>query len=176
MSARLLAAVLIALTLSACGSPLPNRDPVGERFPKVQGASLEGESITLPDALAGKPAVLLVGYVQNTQFDLDRWILGLLQAGTPVQLLEVPTIDGLVPGMIANTINEGMRGGIPEEDWGSVVTVYDDAEAIVNFTGNTRPQNGRIFLLDASGTVRWFHDRGYSASVLLKLDELARSL
>lgn len=176
MSTRFIAASLLALMLTACGSPIPNRDPTGEGFPSVQGRSLEGESVSLPDALAGEPAVLLVGYVQNAQFDLDRWILGLLEAETPVKLLEIPTIKGLVPGMIANTIDEGMRGGIPEEDWGSVVTVYDDASAILNFTGNTRPQNGRILLLDADGTVRWFHDRGYSAGMLLQLDELARTL
>jgi len=46
----------------------------------------------------------------------------------------------------------------------------------VAFTGETRPQNGRILLLDADGVVRWFHDRGYSAGVLLQLDAAARAL
>lgn len=176
MSPRLLAALVLTVAVLGCGSPLPNRDPTGERFPSVRGTALSGEAVALPEDLAGEPAVLLVGYVQNAQFDLDRWILGLLQAETPVRLLEVPTIDGLVPGMIAGSIDAGMRRGIPEEDWGTVVTVYDDAADIVTFTGETRPANGRVLLLDADGVVRWFHDRGYSAGVLLKLDAAVRAL
>jgi len=176
MSPRRLAVFALMFLVLGCGSPLPNRDPTGERFPSVRGTALSGDAVALPADLAGAPAVLLVGYVQNAQFDLDRWILGLLQAETPVRLLEVPTIDGLVPGMIANSIDSGMRRGIPEEDWGTVVTVYDDAASIVAFTGETRPQNGRILLLDADGVVRWFHDRGYSAGVLLQLDAAVRAL
>ena len=38
------------------------------------------------------------------------------------------------PGMAADWIDSGMRRGIPSEDWGSVVTVYRDADAIGAFT------------------------------------------
>lgn len=164
------------LLLLACSSPIPNRDPVGQAFPRVQGKSLEGEAMTLPDDLAGAPAILLVGYVQDTQFDLDRWLLGLLDSGTPVRILEVPTIPGLVPGLFSDSIDSGMREGIPSEDWSLVVTVYGDGDAIVELTGNTSPRNTRVLLVDGDGIVRWFHDRGYSARVMLELDEEARAL
>jgi hypothetical protein len=171
-----LAALAAVVALGACASPVPNRDPVGQAFPQVQGESLAGEAMTLPDDLAGAPAILLVGYVQEAQFDLDRWLLGLLDSGTPVRLLEVPTIPGLVPGLFSDSIDAGMREGIPSEDWSLVVTVYGDGDAIVDLTGNTSPRNTRVLLLDADGVVRWFHDRGYSARVMLELDERARAL
>lgn len=177
MSPRLLTVLLALLLASSCASSIPRRSPLGERFPSVAGTSLAGDEVRLPDDFAGAPVVLLVGYEMKTQFDLDRWILGLLQAGTPVALVEVPTIPGLLPGAFAGKIDQGMQSGIPSEDWGSVVTLYrGDASAVAAFTGNEGPRNGRVLLLDRQGVVRWFHDRGYSGSTLLALDRVARGL
>jgi monofunctional biosynthetic peptidoglycan transglycosylase len=143
----------------------------------VSGSSLEGEAVALPADLEGRPAILLAGYVQKSQFDLDRWLLGLVQAGTPVQLYEIPTVKGLVPRMISGTIDDGMRSGIPDEDWGSVVTLYgDSAERVVAITGAPKDRNGRVFLLDAEGRIVWYHDRGYSAGRMNELDAAARAL
>jgi hypothetical protein len=179
-STRLVAGALAAgalLLLTACSSRTPRRDPVGETFPAVTGESLAGEEILLPAALAGAPAVLLCGYVQDAQFDADRWLFGLLQAGTPAQIREVPTIPGLFPTLLAGTIDEGMRSGIPSEDWASVVTVYGgDAAKIVALTGDERPRNIRVLLLDAEGRVLWMHDRGFSAGKMLELDRAVRAL
>ena len=172
----LLASLLMSagLALGACSSPIPRRDPVGETFPTVAGESLEGEAIQLPsDVLEpGRWTVLLVGYVQDAQFDADRWLVGLGMADAPVIVREVPTIRGLFPRMIGNTIDAGMRKGIPSEDWSSVVTVYGDASAIAEFTGTEGPRNIRVLLLDDSGVVRWFHDRGFSAGSLLRMLDL----
>lgn len=173
----LLLATAVFLSSTSCSATIENRDPLGARFPDVSGEGLDGRTWHLPEDLAGEPAILLVGYVQEAQFDLDRWLLGLLQAGTPGRVLEVPTVDGFVPGLIDDRIDAGMRSGIPSEDWGSVVTIYrSDARRVVEATGNERPRNGRIVLLDGQGRVAWFHDRGYSAQRLLELDARARSL
>ncbi|MEM6731081.1 MAG: hypothetical protein AAF658_05970 [Myxococcota bacterium] len=161
--------ILGLVALCACASPVKNRNPVGEAFPSVRGNALSGERYRLPEDLAGQPTLLLVAYDQGTQFDVDRWLLGLLQSGIELRLFEVPTIEGWVPGLLETTIDDGMRAGIPDEDESLVITVYDDAEQIVRFTGNERKRNARAILLDAEGRVRWFHDEGYSARVLLEL-------
>ncbi|MFT7669804.1 MAG: hypothetical protein ACI8X5_002511 [Planctomycetota bacterium] len=167
-------AVAIALFMSSCQTTVPNRDPLGDRFPDVMGESLEGKAVALPLA---EPSVLLLGYVQDAQFDADRWLVGLLQVTPPVQILEIPTVAGLFPRLISDTIDGGMRKGIPSEDWKSVVTVYgSDASDIVDLTGNELPRNIRVLLLDSEGKVRWFHDRGFSASKLLELGQAASQL
>ncbi|MBT6178154.1 MAG: hypothetical protein HOI23_12985 [Deltaproteobacteria bacterium] len=176
MYMRLIGLVAVLVLAQACSSTIVNREPVGESFPNVRGQSLAGEQFLIPGDFKGAPVILLIGYKQRTQFDLDRWILGLVQLGTPVRIIEVPTIKGLVPGLFANQIDNGMRKGIPEEDWGSVVTVYDEAAPIVAFTGNENASNGRIVLLDENGQVAWFTDRGYSAGQVKELDTLVRSL
>jgi hypothetical protein len=167
-----IAGVLLCGALPGCGSFVANRNPLGETFPTVEGTSLKGETRTLPAHYAGKPVLFIVGYVQKAQFDADRWILGVLQAGLPVKVVEVPTIDGLFPRLLASTIDDGMREGIPSEDWEDVVTVYDDASRIVEFTGNDMSRNVRVMLLDAQGKVVWFHDRGYSPRLPLEIARL----
>ena len=160
----------VALTaLVACAST-PNRNPVGETFPIVQGKSLAGKPYKLPEAFQGSPTVLLIAYDQNAQFDVDRWLLGLLQSKTDVKLYEVPTVANWVAGRFGEQIDSGMRSGIPKEDWSVVVTVYDDGDKVVAWTGDTNGRNARVVLLDASGKAVWFHDRGYSARVMMELD------
>ena len=169
--------LLCALLLSGCRSALPNRDPLGRALPSVTGEALDGREWRLPEDLAGRPAVLLVGYEQRAQFDADRWLFGLLQAETPARLLEVPTIPGLFGRALAGTIDSGMRSGIPHEDWGTVVTLYGDAAARMKaFTGTENGRNMRVLVLDEHGVVRWSHDRGFSAAKCLELDRLVRSI
>lgn len=170
---RRLALLLVwGAVLAACSEPIPNRDPTGEVFPSITGESLAGQPVELPADLAGQPAILIVGYLQEAQFDIDRWLMGLIQAGVAVPILEVPTIPGLVPTLASDWIDDGMRSGIPREDWAIVVTLYGAAaEPVADLTGTTNGRLARVILLDSSGRVAWFHDRGYSASRALELRE-----
>ena len=103
-------------------------------------------------------------------------VLGLKQLKTPIGIAEIPAIQGLVPRVIKSRIDQGMRNGIPEEDWGIVISVYKDAEKIARFLGNNNPRNVRVVLLDDAGEVRWFHDRGFSADRAMELDAQVRKL
>lgn len=194
MTARSFQVLFLTLTLSfaACSSSEPRRDPTGETFPAVSGTSLDGKAFSIPGDFAGEPLLLLVGYQQNTQFDIDRWLLGLTmyfdghewvadatnpgRSPKPPRLYEVPTLPGLAPSLFAGRIDEGMRSGIPSEDWGSVITVYGDGGAIAKFTGTENGLPGRVLLLDARGKVVFFHDRGYSIGAMKKLLEALRAL
>ena len=172
----LVVSILGALALfQGCSSTTPNADPTGKLFPAVEGTSLEGRSHRVPDDFRGRKLLLLVGYVQDAQFDIDRWLLGLMQAQVPVDVRELPTIEGMVPRMIGNQIDSGMRRGIPEEDWGAVITVYGDASEIVDLTGNENPRNARVLLLDEEGRIIWFHDRGYSPRLIMEIQKLCTS-
>ncbi len=164
-----LAACLVLLSTVACSTTWPRRDPTGETFPTVTGTSLAGDEVRLPETGAGAPLLLLIGYEQETQFDLDRWLLSLDQLGWRERTLELPTIPGMMPRLFSGYIDGGMRRGIPQEDWAGVVTVYGDAAAIAAFTGNEDGLPGRVLLLDANGVVRFFHDRGFSVGTLNRL-------
>lgn len=167
--------ILIAL-LSGCTAHYPNQNIEGTVFPDVSGTSLEQQIVKLPEAVLGKPALFLIGYKQNSQFDIDRWLIGLDMKEVDVVAYELPTIAGMFPRMFSTQIDEGMRRGIPKELWGGVITIYQDGERIQEFTGNEKPNNARVVLLDDKGKIIFFYDRGFSVTALNNMIERLSSI
>ena len=118
----------------------------------------------------------MIGYEQNSQFDIDRWFIGLDMKEVDIVAYELPTIAGMFPRMFSPFIDEGMRKGIPKELWGGVITIYKDGDKVQAFTGNQNPNNARAVLVDANGKVVYFHDRGFSVSALNQLIETLNKL
>ena len=164
--------IIAALLLSACSTSYPNQSITGQDFPSVTGQTLENESMALPEDLQGKLSLLLIGYKQDSQFDIDRWLIGLDMTQTQVAVYEVPTIQGLFPRMFSPLINNGMRAGIPKPLWKGVVTIYKDGDQVQAFTGNENPNNTRVVLLNAQGKVIYFYDQGFSVDALNQLRAL----
>jgi hypothetical protein len=149
---------------------------IGQSLPSFRGESLDGRMVQFPEEVRGRPHLLLVAYVQEAQFDVDRWVLGVLQAKAPVSVLELPTISSLGAQLAKGFINRGMKQGIPREDWASVVTVYGDAEVLRSHVGEIPGNNACVLLVDSEGVVRWAHRDGYSPRELLELVSVAQDL
>ena len=161
--------ILISIMLFGCSTTYVNRNPVGENFPTVNGQTLSEEERELPAYFKDSIVVLLLGYKQDSQFDIDRWLIGLDMTETKIKAYEIPTIQGLIPRMFKSSIDNGMRKGIPKELWGGVITIYGDGATVQEFTGNQNPNNARVLLLDKDGKVIYFHDRGFSVQALNEL-------
>ncbi|AEP30715.1 hypothetical protein [Brumicola nitratireducens] len=173
---RLFSLLVISLFLGGCASyDYPSQVTVGEKMVKASGESLEGETVVMPNDFTGQQTLLLFGYVQDSQFDIDRWLIGLDMTETQVAVYEIPTIKGMLPRMFKTFIDSGMRKGIPKELWKGVVTVYDDGDKLQRYTGNQNPNNARVMLLDASGHVLYFYDRGFSVEALNGVKALIKS-
>lgn len=149
---------------------------VGQAFPSVSGETLAKQTVSIPNDFKGSYTLLLIGYKQNTQFDIDRWFIGLDMTKTQVNVYELPTIQGLFPRMFSTMIDNGMRAGIPKPLWKGVITIYQDGDTIQAFTGNENPNNARVVLLDAHGVIVYMYDSGFSVKALNELREaLAQS-
>lgn len=171
------ALLVTSLLLSACGTSVPTPANIqNSQFPTVQGKNLKGETIVIPQHFHGKPTLVLVGYTQKAQFDIDRWILGALQVDLGTEIVELPTIAGMMPQMVQGFIDNGMRKGIPQSDWASVVTIYEDASKIIAVLGNDRPQSAYVVLLDKDGRIAWSTNIGYSPNQILKLKKLVAKM
>jgi hypothetical protein len=166
MFMKKIATLLILVLLAGCASTYPNQDPTGQQFPSVSGQSLEKQDITMPAYFAGRQTLLLIGYVQDSQFDIDRWLIGLDMTRTMVDVYELPTIAGMAPRMFSTFIDEGMRRGIPKELWKGVITIYEGGDMVQQLTGNQNPNNARVILLDPRGKIIHFYDRGFSVAAL----------
>jgi len=161
--------VLITLSVVGCSTTYTNRNPVGEIFPTVSGESLEKIEIEMPQYFNGSKVILLLGYKQDSQFDIDRWLIGLDQTETKVKVYELLTIQVLFQRMFSTFIDNGMRKGIPKELWGGVITIYRDGSVIQEFTGNENGNNARVLVIDENGKVIYFYDRGFAVSALNQL-------
>ena len=124
----------------------------------------------------GRFIVTVRGKAAHAGLNPEKGISAILELSHVVQALFA--LNDPEKGVTVNvgTIDGGMRRGIPEEDWGLVVTVYGDAEQIARFTGNADSLPGRIVLLDESGEVAFFHDRGYSVGTLRRLQAALTTL
>jgi hypothetical protein len=129
--------------------------------------------LVVPSKLDGKAPTVLV--VHKSQLDIDRWLIGLDQTNTQVAVYEIPTIKGMFPQMFSTVFDNAMREGIPKEIWKGVITVYEDGERVQKYTGNLKPKNARVFLLNAQGEVIHFYDRGFSVNALNALREKLKS-
>jgi hypothetical protein len=163
------------MLLSGCSSQYPNSDLVGQQLPSVTGESLASEQVNIPEDFAGKQTLLLFAYKQDSQFDIDRWLIGLDMTSTKVDVYEIPTIQGMFPRMFSTFIDNGMRSGIPKELWKGVITVYGDGEIVQKFTGNQQANNARVVLLNKSGEIVFFYDRGFSVKALNAVREFVKS-
>ena len=162
-------ALLIVITflfLNGCSGNYPNRTPLGETFPSVTGTALTNDTMKMPEDFPKEKILLLIGYVQDSQFDIDRWLIGLDMTKTEVVVYELPTIAGMFPRMFQTQIDNGMRKGIPKEIWGGVVTIYKDGETIQKMTGNENPNNARVMLLNEEREIIYFYDRGFAVAAL----------
>ncbi|GHF00248.1 hypothetical protein [Thalassotalea profundi] len=161
--------ILLIAFLTGCSTNYVNQNITGKKFPSISGQTLEQQKLKIPEDFNDKFTLLLVGYKQNSQFDIDRWLIGLDMTNTQVPVYELPTIQGLFPKMFSTIIDNGMRAGIPKPLWKGVVTVYQDGEKVQAFTGNTNPNNARVILLDDDGTIVYFYDDGFSVDALNQL-------
>jgi cytochrome oxidase Cu insertion factor (SCO1/SenC/PrrC family) len=166
---RIFLLTLFLSALSACSTNYPNKQISGQYFPSVSGQTLEKNKINIPKDFKNKTTLLLLGYTQNSQFDIDRWLIALDMTKTNVATYEIPTIQGLFPRMFSTTIDNGMRSGIPKSLWKGVVTVYKDGGIIQAFTGNDAPNNARVILINTNGKIIYFYDQGFSVDALNNL-------
>lgn len=164
--------LLLVLLLNSCANyEYPSQVSIGDKMIEATGESLEGKTVVMPQDFSGQETLLLFGYKQDSQFDIDRWLIGLDMTQTQVAVYEIPTIQGMLPRMFSGFIDSGMRKGIPKQLWKGVVTVYADGDKVQRFTGNLNPNNARVMLLNKEGTIVYFYDQGFSVEALNEVRE-----
>lgn len=166
---RLIFLLFFISLVSACSTNYPNQDITGQSFPAISGQTLEKNTVNIPEDFNEDFTLLLIGYVQNAQFDIDRWLIGLDMTNTNVAAYELPTIQGMFPKMFSTVINNGMRAGIPKPLWKGVITIYKDGDTVQALTGNERPNSARVVLLNNNGDIVYFYDGGFSVDALNNL-------
>lgn len=167
-----------SLVLASCRhQPLGLRDQA-ERirtpyFPTITAENLNRERVTLPDDLAGNPALVLIAYKRQQQTNVNTWLdrMDEIEAAIPgVQIIETPTISSGTWGWMAGFIDGGMRSGIPDpEARARTITLYTDVSLFNQALNIESTDTIYAVLLDAEGEVVGKVEGDFSEDKLMKL-------
>jgi len=162
----------LILSVGACSSYTYNSQvAIDEPLINASGETLDGTPVDFPKDFAGRPTILLFGYVHKSQFDIDRWLIGLSMTKTEAPIYELPAIKNPIARLFSDRFDDAMREGIPREIWSDVITIYADGDKVQRYTGNVKPKNARVFVIDENGVVKYFYDRGFSVAALTELKD-----
>jgi hypothetical protein len=152
--------VLIAVLLSG-SSFAKNPDA---RLPVITGKDLNGTSWLVPAGLPGDRTLVLVGFEESQQQDIDIWTQGLgLKAPTnTIPWVEMPLIQN--PGMLMRWfINTGMQSGIKDLRIRSHVwTAYTDKKTFMRSCGMVSDESIFAMVVNRSGQLLSIERGAYS--------------
>ena len=134
---------------------------IGDPFPRLEAEFLTGRKAVLPDAAAGKSALVMMGFTYDSRFAVEKWAEHLrpeMAANDKVTFFEVPVIGGM--GRMAKWfIDSGMRKGTPKELHENVITVYGGVDRWKKAMGFSKAQEHAAYLalLGPDGRVVWMY-------------------
>ena len=146
---------------------------VGDVFPRLEAEFLTGRKAVLPDAAAGKSALVMMGFTYDSRFDVEKWAEQVRRefgANDKVTFFEVPVIGGM--GRMAKWfIDAGMRKGTPKELHENVITVYGGVDRWKQTMGFSKAQEDAAYvaLLGPDGRVQWMHRGGFTEEAMTAL-------
>ena len=66
----------------------------------MQGESLDKQQVEIPTGFEADYSLLLIGYKQDSQFDIDRWLIGLDMTNVTIPTYELPQLRGWLPACL----------------------------------------------------------------------------
>ncbi len=134
------------------------KSPAMLRFPRLAARDLDGRAITLPDAFAGSPNLVLVTFRREQQSTVDSWISWFDTISTThpgFRCYEVPVLAtrwSPARRFIDSGMARAVRG---QEARRRTLTVYTDVRRVTDALAIDSTGTVAVLLVDADGGVRW---------------------
>jgi len=158
---------LLALGMAASGIPSNGEATAvkpGARLPVVTGKDLNGKAWKAPADFPGGRTLVILGYEQEQQKEIDTWTaaLGLTRRGNQLPWVEMPVIDD--PGVVMRwIIDTGMQRGIPDREIRSHVwTVYTERKAFLESCGIESVDAIHVLVVTREGEVLAMESGAYT--------------
>ena len=123
------------------------------KLPKIEGESLAGHQVVLPDEAAGKVAVLVFGFTKASKGPTSAWANKLLaDFGTQPEfvLYQLPVLED-VPRLIRGMVISGMKRGVPENKRDHFVPVLRQEAELKKFVHYNEPDDAYLVVLSRAG-------------------------
>lgn len=128
-----------------------------QQIPRVEEDNLAGNKIVLPDAAAGKVAVLVLGFTRASKTPTRAWAQK-IEAGlgkTPgFELYSLPVLESL-PHMVRGMVISGMKHDVPESQRDHFVPVLHNEAQWKTLVNYSEPDDAYLIVLDRSGKIAY---------------------
>ena len=131
--------------------------PLGSRLPKTEGETASEKPIVLPDAAAGRVAVLIVGFSKKSSEVTERWENRVFQdygAGSQVAIFRVAVLES-APRLLRGFIRGRIEKNIPKGRRDSFVLLFHGEAEWKDLVHFADPDGAYLMVLDVNGTIRW---------------------
>ncbi|MCL5735243.1 MAG: hypothetical protein M1274_06570 [Actinobacteria bacterium] len=149
------------------------------RFPNVSARNLEGGKVEVPGDLTGAANLLVLASSREHQHPVETWLPRLSALKEDFPKLETWRLVVLPRGyrFMRGAIEGGLRAGVTDRVARQRTLVsFIDLDDLRRPLGLPDMVDIHLYLLDASGTVRWEGRAGYSPAALSGLTAVLAGL
>jgi len=142
---RLLCVFILCAPVFAQATPLPT----------VEGESLAGSKVVLPDAAKGKVAILIFGFTKASKESTKAWadrIRGDFGTQSGFTLYDLPVLES-VPGFIRGMVISSMKEGVPENQRDHFVPILKNESDLKKLVSYKESDDAYLVLLDTTGQI-----------------------
>ena len=123
----------------------------GQELPRIEGKNLLDRKIELPQAAAGHPAVLVIGFTHASQHQVKPWAAKLAPMFPTWQIAELQDVPRLVRGMVEH----GIKSDTPSDQRERFVITFQGEKELKAAAEFGAPDDAYLLILDGSGAIRW---------------------
>lgn len=152
---------LAPVALLVCSSGVVQLAADTVAMPTTQAQSLSGHEVTLPAAVAGHQAVIVIGFSHGSQKAMERWdkeIGAQVTAKPGIPLYNVAVIQD-APKFVRGMITHGMRALVPTAGQDRFLTVVEGQDELKKAVDFSKGDEAYVVILDAAGKIV-FHTHG----------------
>jgi len=167
---RIAAPSAVTLCLAAVVLMAQSASAPAAALSRLEGETLSGKKIVLPDDAHGKIALLAIGFSRKGGDATRAWSKRFKKdfgADPRFAVYPVAELEG-APRFVRGMIVGSMRKGTPTADRDRFVTLFQGSEDLKRFVGFSAGDDAYLLLLDSNGTVQWrghgvFREQDYAA-------------
>lgn len=124
-------------------------------MPKIEGENFAGHKVALPDAAAGKVAVLIFGFTKASKGPTTAWADKFLaDFGTrpDFEVYQLPVLED-VPRFVRGMVIAGIRKGVPENRRDHFVPILQGEPELKTFVHYSEPDDAYLAVPSRAGRV-----------------------
>jgi len=146
-----------------------------QTLPRLEGKSLSGAAVTLPDAARGRVTLLLFGFSKASGTPCKAWAAHVwpsLRNDAQADVFTVAEMQG-IPGFIKSMVVGSIRRDTPEDYRSHFVPIFGDRTQWRQLAGyqKSAPDDAYLILLDPQGVIRWRAHGPYTPALYAQLQQ-----